>query len=100
MLESYQKETHEILVPLRGTNKYNTELYYLRNLGRRAIEKMKIETPSLLIALRADPEMYEEALESYYRINTFRLTRLAVAAIDDDLSEKTLNSVRKIIVDR
>jgi hypothetical protein len=55
------------------------------------------ESPAIIVALRPNPELYQEALQIHYKRNTFRITSNNFAAI---LKLKTpyLGSIRSLMV--
>lgn len=54
-------------------------------------------TPSLLIALRADPELYREALRSYYEVNSYFLKGWDVFK-PNSMSHKAVEGIQKLLI--
>ena len=56
-------------------------------------------TPPLLIALRCDPYLYEEALAVYYQINTFKISKNNFNSLRNDLSPAMLGLIRNLHIE-
>ncbi|KAF8849578.1 hypothetical protein BDZ45DRAFT_680434 [Acephala macrosclerotiorum] len=52
-------------------------------------------TPKILIALRCDPEIYQEALRCYYKLNSFTLEQANLSKCSE-LSLKVLGNIEKL----
>ncbi|KAL2074850.1 hypothetical protein VTL71DRAFT_8629 [Oculimacula yallundae] len=52
-------------------------------------------TPSILSALRGDPELYSEAIDCFYRLNVIRITEKGLSDCDR-MSAVTMRSVRRL----
>ena len=55
--------------------------------------------PNFLAALRADPDLYPEALAVFYKINTLPLTKKSFVSFNE-LSKKTLGSIQQLAIFR
>src|SRR3954447_20780508 len=56
-------------------------------------------TPSLLIALRGDPQLYEETLEVFYKINAFEITKKNIDGFESNLNPGIIERVRSVEFD-
>jgi hypothetical protein len=55
------------------------------------------DSPAIIVALCRDPELYQEALQIYYKRNTFRITIYNFVAIQR-LKTPYLASIRHLMV--
>src|ERR1700709_966269 len=53
-------------------------------------------TPTLLAALRPDPDLYNEALAVYYEINIFEITVANIDGYEGNISEEIISQVRAV----
>jgi len=74
-----------------NSNKYNkkTPISF-----QKASKKLR-PAPEFLAALRADPELYSEALVVFYKINTFPLTKDSFV-IFKDLKKPALELIQRV----
>jgi hypothetical protein len=56
------------------------------------------KTPALLVALRADEELYSQALKVYYSVNEMGLTWTDELEWFDSLRKEILGMVKKVVV--
>lgn len=56
------------------------------------------KTPPLLVALRADPQLYQEALSTFRKLNTFKLHR-GNKWMTGDMNPSAIQSIRALTVD-
>jgi uncharacterized protein YjbI with pentapeptide repeats len=55
------------------------------------------KTPAIIIALRGDKEMYEEAIQIFYKLNSFRV-KLQNLTDFEAMSIKAIQGIRKLVI--
>lgn len=64
---------------------------------RYCMEFVHGKTPPLLIALRGDPDLYQQALKFLYRLNPFVLDAKTILKLDK-ISKKVLKNITKLSI--
>jgi hypothetical protein len=64
---------------------------------QRCIDTRDNKSPSIIIALRGDKELYREAIKVFYKLNFFRLT-WETAPSRKFLSAHTIGSIKKLLM--
>ena len=61
------------------------------------INNVGYKTPTILKALRGDKEMYEEAIQIFYKLNWLRV-KLSTLPGFEKMSKKAIENIRKLII--
>ena len=61
------------------------------------VDNKGYKTPNLLVALRGDREMYEEAVQIFYGLNWFRVKLLTLPDFVS-MSKKAIENIRKLVI--
>jgi hypothetical protein len=89
--EEFKLET-PLVTRKRKDKNWHSTYFYLQSPS-----KTLFPAPVLLAALRADPQLYSEALVVFYKINTFPLTKNSYI-IFNGLNTQTLALIQRISI--
>lgn len=70
---------------------------YLLTFPKVTYLEQQPKTPAIIVALRPEPKVYDEALQIYYKRNTFRITSHNFESVQQ-LERTYISSVRDLIV--
>ncbi|XMA08856.1 hypothetical protein WAI453_001647 [Rhynchosporium graminicola] len=90
--ESWLEDREIITCPL-ALRRFSPDLRAL--IFERCIDFTKKKTPVILVALRGDPELYQEALRCFYRLNMFRIRGQNLSDCEK-MSERAVAEMRRL----
>jgi hypothetical protein len=73
------------------------EMIFQRCIDTKDNKEKDNKSPPIIVSLRSDKELYQEAIEVFYKLNFFRLT-WKTAPSCKFLSAKAIRSVKKLLL--